>query len=218
MAYARQTSRRGLSRPPRRYRQEARARQTQANGERIVGAAVALVKAAPRISAITLHDIARESGMTLRTILRRFGSRDGVLEAALDALHVELSGQRMQTTPGDVDAAVTSLVGQYERMGDLNVSMLEQEHQFPLLRRRLADGRRFHRAWLLETFAPNLRSVASPEREHRLTALYAATDVYLWKLLRRDLHLDRRKTEATLARLVRGVLSPPVTARTQRRS
>jgi hypothetical protein len=30
-----------------------------------------------------------------------------------------------------------------------------------------------------------------------LTALYAATDVYLWKLLRRDLKLERRETEET---------------------
>jgi len=37
--------------------------------------------------------------------------------------------------------------------------------------------------------------------------LYAATDVYLWKLLRRDLNFDRRRTEQAFRRLVRGVLA-----------
>jgi hypothetical protein len=37
-------------------------------------------------------------------------------------------------------------------------------------------------------------------------ALHAATDVYTWKLLRRDLRLTRAETERIIADLVVGVL------------
>jgi hypothetical protein len=36
--------------------------------------------------------------------------------------------------------------------------------------------------------------------------LHAATDVYTWKLLRRDLNLNRAETERTLIELAEGVL------------
>jgi hypothetical protein len=63
----------------REYRQDIRAQQTQANTDRIVQTAVALVKKTRRTADITLDDMSRDSGVTVRTILRRFGSRDGLL-------------------------------------------------------------------------------------------------------------------------------------------
>jgi AcrR family transcriptional regulator len=194
--------------PTREYRQDVRAQQTQANAERIVSTAVALVKKTKRTADITLDDMSRDSGVTVRTILRRFGSRDGVLEAAFGEIKKEFQEYRAPTTPGDVDAAVRTLLDQYERIGDLNIRALEQEHQLPLLHRALTEARRSHREWLEHIFRPRLDSLSPQQRERRLTALYAATDVYLWKLLRRDLKLDRRETEEAFLRLVHGVLTP----------
>src|SRR3954462_9253606 len=162
--------------PPREYRQDLRAQQTQANTDRIVSTAVALVKKTRRTADITLDDVSRDAGVTVRTILRRFGSRDGVLEAAFAEIKQEFKGYRAPTPPGDVDAAVRTLLDQYERIGDLNIRALEQEHQLPLLHRSLTGARRSHREWLEHTFQPQLDRVPSRERASRLTALYAATD------------------------------------------
>jgi len=191
------------------YRQDARAQQTQANADRVVHTAVSLVKKTERTADITLEDISKGSGVTVRTILRRFGSRDGVLEAAFAEIKTEFRSYRAPTTPGDVDAAVRALLDQYERIGDLNIRALEQEHQLPLLHRALTAARRSHREWLQHTFGPQLSQLAPREHDHRVTSLYAATDVYLWKLLRRDLGLDRDQTEAAFTRLVHGVLALP---------
>jgi len=192
---------------PRRYRQAVRARHTLENADRIVDSAVRLIKTTRRTADITLDDVSRESGLTVRTILRRFGSRDGVLEAAFAQIKTEFAGLRAPTPAGDVDSALTSLLNQYERIGDLNLRALAQEDQLPLLHRTLTEARRVHRAWLEQVFAPHLTGLPRGEREARCIALYAATDVYLWKLLRRDLNLDRRRTEQAFRRLVRGVLA-----------
>jgi AcrR family transcriptional regulator len=190
------------------YRQDLRARQTLANTETIVDATVALIKQAPRLGEITLEDIARESGLTARSVLRRFGSRECVFEAAFVRLKEEFGSLRVATPPGDIDAAIHSLVGQYERMGMLNIRGLGEEEDMPLLHRVLDEARGFHRDWLRHVFEPHLARLSSAERERCLTALYAATDVYLWKLLRRDLKCNRRSTVETITRLVRGVLIP----------
>ena len=193
---------------PRPYRQELRAQQTLANTETIVGATVALLKRTRRVGDITLEDIARESGLTVRSVLRRFGSRDSVLEAAFLRLKDELGSLRVATPPGDVDAAIDSLLDQYEQIGTFNIRALREEEEMPLLHRVLDEARGFHRDWLRGVFGPHLARLSPAERERRLTALYAATDIYLWKLLRRDLKCDRRSTVETIRRLVPGVLKP----------
>lgn len=194
-------------RSPRAYRQARRAEQTDANTHRIVSACVALIKRVRHVADITLEDIARQSRLTVRTVLRRFGSRDGVFEAAFDRLHTEFESLRRPSKPGDVDAAVASLLRQYEQLGDLNIRGLEQEDQLALLHHNLEIGRRYHRQWLREVFWPHLSDLSLEEQERRITALYAATDVYLWKLLRRDLALNPAQTKDTFTRLVRGVLT-----------
>jgi hypothetical protein len=54
-------------------------------------------------------------------------------------------------------------------------------------------------------FGPSLPT-ARAARRRAIHALHAATDVFTWKLLRRDLHLSRTETERTMTDLVVGIL------------
>jgi AcrR family transcriptional regulator len=206
-APSRGRSRRLDRRDPRPYRQALRARQADENTERILSACVALIKSVRRMAEITLDDIARESGVTVRTVLRRYGSRDGAFEAAFSRIESEIKSLRRDTPPGDVDAAIDSLIDQYEQMGDLNIRALEAEDQLPLVHRGLELGRRIHREWLSTIFTPCLGRLSPREKARRLVALYAATDIYIWKLLRRDLKFDRDATADAVGCLVHGVLT-----------
>src|SRR3954470_10428651 len=87
---------------PRAYRQALRAQQADANAERIVAACAGLITSVRRIADITLDDVARKSGVTVRTVLRRFGSRDGAFEAAFARIESDLKRLRVPTPPGDV--------------------------------------------------------------------------------------------------------------------
>src|SRR5215470_5868907 len=111
-------------RRPRPYQQAARAEQTAAHRGRIVQVAVSLVHAARHISEITLEEVARRSGVTVRTILRHFGSRDGMLEAAFAQISQKMRNDRPPSTPGDVDAALAALLKHYELDGDPNIKAL----------------------------------------------------------------------------------------------
>jgi AcrR family transcriptional regulator len=189
------------------YQQTARAEQTTANSERMVAAAVELLETTPRVREVTLDAVAARAEVTVRTILRRFGSRDGLLDAAFRRMADDLRANRPLPQAGDVDGAVKSLTAQYERFGDFVLKMLEQEHDLPVLGDLVAFGRSQHRAWLEQVFAPQLASLDADERKRRVIELYAATDVYLWKLFRQDFRLTRKQTDEAFRNLIDAVIT-----------
>ena len=83
----------------------------------------------------------------------------------------------------------------------------------PLLDRARAD----HQAWLERIFSDHLPK-APTARRHAIHALHAATDVYTWKLLRRDLRLTRAETERIMLDLVNGILGSAGTGTSRRRT
>ena len=76
----------------------------------------------------------------------------------------------------------------------------------PALQPLLAGGRKSHREWVERIFAAPLAELpAGAERKRALAAHIAALDVYVWKLLRRDLGLSRAATTAAMRDLVTGL-------------
>jgi hypothetical protein len=80
--------------------------------------------------------------------------------------------------------------------------MLSQEERVPAIRQMTDAGRAYHREWAARTFAPFLHGLRGRSRERRLTAIVIATDLLAWKLLRRDMQLDRRDAERIVAEMV----------------
>lgn len=139
---------------------------------------------------ISLDDIAAHAGVAVRTVIRRFGSRANLVEAAVDAANAQVSSRRDETPPDDVADAIDALFDDYERWGDSLVMMLAQEQRHTELKPLLNDGRELHRSWVERVF--------SPRDELHAAQLLAVTDVYVWKLLRRDLKLSRPRAALAL--------------------
>lgn len=180
-------------------RRSARAEQTS---ERIVDATEALV-AGGSLSDITLSSIAAESGVTVQTVLRHMASREGCLEAVGRRVAARIQRQRGHTQPGDAPAAVAELLDHYEAEGRLVLNLLEQEHAADDgAARAVAEGRAFHRAWVERCFGPLMPS----SDQVTVDAVVAATDIYVWKLMRLDLGRSRTATETVITRLVHAAL------------
>ena len=155
---------------------------------------------------ITLEMVAERAGVTVRTVLRKYGSREGLIAAAIRADAAGIQSWREQVKAGDVAGAVKVLLDDYERTGDAVIRTLALESDHAPAAEMLQKGRKVHKEWCARVFGPML-----PDRRHTdygvlLHACYAATDVYKWKLLRRDLHLTRSKTEAIVLRTLYGLL------------
>ncbi|MBL8839064.1 MAG: TetR/AcrR family transcriptional regulator [Alphaproteobacteria bacterium] len=197
--------------PPRAYRQVRRAEATEATHRAIVDAFMASTRTRI-VDAVTLDEVAAAAGVTVQTVIRRFGGKQGLLEAAIDRLEQVVLSRRAYPV-GDIDAAAASLVEDYDHTGDMVLNWLAQEAVQPLLREPLACGRRGHREWVAKVFAPWLDGLAPRARDDRLNGLVVATDVYTWKILRRDMGLERERVVATIAALVSKFLGAPAKRR-----
>ena len=155
---------------------------------------------------ITLDDVAGRSGVTVQTILRHFGTREALL-AAVEALLQEEVREERQAPAGDVRAAVRALFDHYERHGEAVLLLLGQEITNERIRAGMDGGRRIHREWVEKVFAPYLEACAPDDHEELADLLVVATDVYTWKLLRRDRQLDRGQAEGRVTRLIAAILA-----------
>ena len=183
------------------YRMVARAESAAATGERILDAAVEVFWELPG-EQISLDEVARRAGVTVQTVIRRFGGRDALMASAAEREAERVGRQRDEAPVGDPVRAVRVLVDHYEAMGDRVLRLLAEEERVPRLREIADRGRLVHREWCARVFAPALAGRAGVERRRRLAQLVAICDVYTWKLLRRDAGLSRRQTELALVELL----------------
>jgi AcrR family transcriptional regulator len=181
-----------------------RADAVAATRERIARSALSLLLEQP-YEDVTLTEIAAGAGVSHQTVLNHYESKEGAALAAIELLRSETEGLRTSVRRGDSEQAVEVLIEQYERFGDLNVRWAMSAERLGRLAILLEHARAAHRTWLEEVFAPHLPT-APAARRRGVNALHAATDVYTWKLLRRDLRLSRPETAHTMTALVRGVL------------
>src|SRR5262249_53923066 len=101
----------------------------------------------------------------------------------------------------DYPGAIANLFEHYEEHGSLALQLLMQEH-VPSIGPVTQAGRALHAEWVERVFAGHLRSLAPEARSVRLCQLIALTDVYNWKLLRRDLHLEHEVAEQAMLEMI----------------
>src|SRR4051794_23437648 len=178
----------------RRYRMTARAEATAATRERIVEAALRQFLE-HWYDEVTIAGIAKAAGVSQQTIVNHFGSKERLLDSAIDHLEPEQFRE-------SCDDPVDGLVRDYEGGGDATIRFLALEERVPSLRPFLDRGRAGHRAWVERAFADRLPPEGDPERPRALALHVAALDIYTWKLLRRDMGMSRDATTGALRALV----------------
>jgi AcrR family transcriptional regulator len=181
------------------YTQTARAEATERTRKAILDAAIGRFRRGEFET--NLEAIADEAGVTTRTILRHFGSKEGLVEAAIAAADAAVRAER-RAPAGDAEAFSRALVSHYERDGDRVLQMLAAEDRYPLVREATENGRRAHAEMVEECFAADLEGLDRTARAERLALLVAVTDVYTWALLRRRGGLGRKATETAICGLI----------------
>lgn len=187
--------------PARRYNMSTRGLEASQTRERIIDACESLVGSGP-LAEVTLRAIAQGAGVTVQTALRHLGSREGIFQAVAERVAQRVRSQRETSAPGDVDGAIAGLVAHYEAEGRLMLNLLSQETGTdPYAAQAAEQGRAYHRQWVVRWLFP---PGATPN-EQAVDALVAATDLYVWKLLRLDMRRSIEEVEMTMVTLVKAV-------------
>ena len=190
------------------YRMVARAEAAAATGERILASAWRQFAERP-YEQVRLADIASGADVTTQTLHSRFGAKDELFVAAW-AWAIAPEGARRDAAPvGDVDAAVRLIYDSYELQGDAVLRMLAAEDRIPAIHELAEAGRAWHRDWVERTFAPLLAGLRGAARERRLVALVVATDLLVWKLLRREMGLGRAAAERIVIEMITATKGAP---------
>jgi AcrR family transcriptional regulator len=177
------------------YSMDLRAAAAEATRERILSAA-AEAFLERWYDDVTIAAVAERAGVSGQTVINHFGGKEQLAAAAHQRVSDGVVSRRYTPEPCDIPALVDAVVDDYETTGDAVIRLLALEEKIPSLRPLLAAGRDGHRRWVEGMFgAPAL-----------VAELVVATDVYTWKLLRRDQGLSRDETVAAMLRIVQALL------------
>jgi AcrR family transcriptional regulator len=158
---------------------------------------------------VTLREIAADAGVALQTVVNHFGSKEALFGVAAERISDTISTLRWTVAVGDYEGAATTLVDDYEQTGDFTLRTLAIEERVPVVRPVLALGRRGHQEWVEHVFAAALAGLRGVGRKRRVAQLVVATDVFTWKLLRRDKGLSRDQTITAIRELVEAMHTQP---------
>jgi AcrR family transcriptional regulator len=199
------------------YKQVARAQAQEHTRETLLQAASEEVEQVGWTRA-SLEAVAERAGVTKQTALRHFGSKEGLLDAILQRVSSSVVKERAEAPIGDIPGAVGNLVRHYERYGhmvmrllpykDASLRVLGRESHVPFVHRAVGHGQQVHAEWVARTFEPQLSRLDAGARERRMAQLISVCDVYMWKILRRDLGMSIPAVEEALVELIERLVEP----------
>lgn len=188
----------------RRYRQTARARAAEETADRILAAFVERLRKG-WFDEIRLEDVASEAGVTVQTVIRRFGGKEGLLDASHQRLRTEILAGR-DLPEGDVSQALDAIIREYETQGEFVMRVLAQEDRYPEIKEMADRGREVHREWVGKVFAPWLDRLRGDRRRHAHDRLVIALDIYIWKLVRVDMKRSKASLQRTMLEMCAAAL------------
>jgi AcrR family transcriptional regulator len=185
----------------RRYRMVARAQAVAASGERMLSSAWRGFCERP-YEEVRLADIAADAEVTVQTLHSRFGTKEDLFVATWRWFVRPQGARRDRVAVGDFRAGVRALYDDYELDGDAVLRLMAEEERIPAVREMIDSGREYHRDWVARVFAPLLDVLGPTARDRRHIELIVATDLLVWKLLRRDMKLGRKEAERIVTEMV----------------
>lgn len=191
--------------PPKRpYRKTARAEAEKQTTTAILDVALQAFAREP-FDRVTLRSIAERAGVTVQTVIRRFGSKERLFETLAQRETPRILSARSVAENASLDEALRALLEHYEDDGDMVLNFIAQEQLFEPIRAAVEEGRRIHREWVERHCKDILADSRGKKRQRLLHAAIAATDLYTWKLLRRDLGLELPEVAAVIRQLLHGL-------------
>jgi AcrR family transcriptional regulator len=190
---------------PRPYKQVARAKAQERTRDALLDAAMDEF-IGDRWQKTSLEALSARAGVTKQTLLRHFGSKDGLLMQSLIRGASQVFDQRWSVPAGDIDGAVENLLDHYEDWGERSLRIGAWQSGPAMLAKLSQMARQIHYEWVEYVFEPWLEGLEETARARRRATLIALCDVHTWHLLAHDLGLARAELQATLTGAIEAVV------------
>ena len=192
--------------PTREYRQVERAKAQERTREALIEAAANEFFEGNWLKT-SLDSLSHKAGVTRQTLLRHFGSKDGLLMQSLMRGAAQVRDQRWSTPTKDIPGAVDNVLDHYEEWGERSMRIGAWQTG-PAMLAMLSNGaRQFHYAWIEYAFGQWLEDLDEKARARRRASLIVLCDVQSWWILSHDLGLARAEVHAILTNLIERLLA-----------
>jgi AcrR family transcriptional regulator len=188
------------------YKQVARAHAQERTRDALLDAAIEEFFG-DRWQKTSLEKLSAKAGVTKQTLLRHFGSKDGLLLQAIVRSGSQIFDQRWSAPAGSIEGAVENLLDHYEAWGERTLRIGTWREGSAPLAQLSRMARQVHYDWVGYVFDPWLKDLPEPARSRRRATLIALCDVHAWQLLTRDLGLERAEVLATLTSAIEAVVA-----------
>ena len=183
--------------PTREYKQVERAKAQERTREALIAAATDEFFEGNWLKS-TLDSLSHKAGVTRQTLLRHFGSKDGLLMQSLMRGAAQVRDQRWNTPTTDISGAVENVIEHYEEWGERSVRIGAWQRGPTVLALFANAARQMHYDWVEHAFARWLDRFDNETRAERQAILVVLCDVQTWWILSNDLGLSRRKVHTIL--------------------
>jgi AcrR family transcriptional regulator len=146
----------------------------------------------------SLDSLSRKAGVTRQTLLRHFGSKDGLLMQSLMRGAAQVRDQRWSTPTKDIPGAVDNVLDHYEEWGERSVRLGAWQRGPTVFALFSNAARQIHYDWVEHAFAQWLELLDDETRAQRRAILIVLCDVQTWWILSNDLGLPREEVHAIL--------------------
>jgi AcrR family transcriptional regulator len=181
----------------REYKQVAREQSQQRTREALLEAAIDEFYG-ERWSETSLTALAARAGVTKQTLLRHFGSKEGLLVQALVRSAAQVLDERWNAPVGDVDGAIENLLEHYRVWGRRARQLGAWQDATTVLAKLSRAGRQVHYQWVEFIFAPQLEGLEEAASSRLRAELIVVCDVQTWWILAHDLELPRAEVKSIL--------------------
>jgi AcrR family transcriptional regulator len=181
----------------RQYKQVAREEAQQRTREALLEAAIDEFYA-DRWTKVSLTGLATRAGVTKQTLLRHFGSKEGLLIQALVRSAAQVLDERWNAPVGDVDGAIENLLEHYEAWGGRARRLGAWQDAPSVLAKLSRAGRQVHYQWIEFVFAPQLEALEEAGSSRLRAELIVICDVQTWWILAHDLELGGAEVKSIL--------------------
>jgi AcrR family transcriptional regulator len=183
------------------YKKVAREQAQQRTREALLEAAIEEFYG-DRWNKTSLEALSARAGVTKQTLLRHFGSKEGLLIQALVRGAAQVLDERWSAPVGDIDGAIENLLGHYEVWGRRARRIGAWQDTTSVLAKLSKAGRRVHYRWVEFAFGPQLEGLDEATFFRRRAELIVICDVQTWWILSNDLGLPRSEIKAILIGMV----------------
>lgn len=200
----------------RRYNMAGRADAAARTGERVLDAMLERF-AVLAYDRIRLEDVASDAGVTVQTVMRRFGSKSELMCAVVARELGRIVAARDAIVDATPVETVAALADHYEAYGSLIIKMYAEAGLVDGLPEIAARGRAYHVEWCRQAFSRSMQPYADDARtERRLAQVVAACDARTWHILRIDCALSADQTKTALQEMLSPLLRVQAAGRADR--